>query len=98
MARKERASDARTAPSRVCARCSPSRITRAPEGVRRTSRRFAGAGDNFHYARNIQLPGLASDMYTVHFYINPPGRFALAKHRDWTQNYGRNVMQSRVFG
>lgn len=37
-------------------------------------------------------------MYTVHFYINPPGRFALAKHRDWTQNYGRNVMQSRVFG
>ena len=54
--------------------------------------------DNFHYARNMQLPGMASDLYTVHFFINPPGRFDLAKHRDWTENYGRNVMQSRVFG
>ena len=54
--------------------------------------------DNFHYARNIQLPGLASDLYTVHFYVNGPGRFQLAKHRDWINNYGNRVLTSRVFG
>ena len=30
--------------------------------------------DNFHYARNMQLPGGASDPYTVYFYVNPPRR------------------------
>lgn len=53
--------------------------------------------DNFHYARNMQLPGGAGDSYAVYFYINPPGEFALARHRDWLNNYGRDLMQSRVF-
>lgn len=37
--------------------------------------------DNFHYARNVQLPGEASDPYTVYFYVNPPDEFALGRHR-----------------
>ena len=46
----------------------------------------------------MQLPGFANDLYTAHFYINAPGRFQFAKHRDWINNYGNRLMQSRVFG
>lgn len=53
--------------------------------------------DNFHYARNIQLPGDEGDPYTVLFYINPPDQFALARHRDWLNHYGGRLMQPRVF-
>lgn len=54
--------------------------------------------DNFHYARNMQLPGMPNDLYTVRFYVNAPDTFALARHRDWLDNYGRRLMQSRTFG
>ena len=53
--------------------------------------------DNFHYARNMQLPGGASDTYDVYFYIYPPDRFALARHRDWLDNYGQQLMPGQQF-
>ena len=53
--------------------------------------------DNFHYARNMQLPGGASDAYDVYFYIYPPGAFDLARHRDWLDNYGQRLMNYTQF-
>ncbi len=47
--------------------------------------------DNFHYARNIRLPGLVTDLYSVRFYVNPPDDFALARHRDWLDTYGETL-------
>ncbi len=44
--------------------------------------------DNFHYARNIELPGGCNDVYTVTFYVNPPDRFALSTHKDWRKLVG----------
>ena len=44
--------------------------------------------DNFHYARNIALPGKASDKYEVVFHVNPPDEFTLAFHKDWIDAYG----------
>ncbi|MYD88684.1 MAG: hypothetical protein F4018_13130 [Acidobacteria bacterium] len=52
--------------------------------------------DNFHYARNIRLPGLVTDLYSVRFYVNPPDDFALARHRDWLVNYGERLLPEPV--
>ena len=53
--------------------------------------------DNFHYARNVQLPGSESDLYTVDFYVNPPGEFDLARHRDWLNGYESRVLKAKRF-
>ena len=50
--------------------------------------------DNFHYARNISLPGNGTDSYTIRFFVNPPGKFELSYHRDWQQNYGNSLFQA----
>ena len=52
--------------------------------------------DNFHYARNIRLPGLVTDLYKVQFFVNPPDDFALARHRDWLDNYGDTLIPEPV--
>ena len=52
--------------------------------------------DNFHYARNIQLPGLVTDLYSVRFFVNPPDDFALARHRDWIEGYGTTLIPEPV--
>tara|TARA_Y100001970_G_scaffold69046_1_gene88093 strand:- start:356 stop:895 length:540 start_codon:yes stop_codon:yes gene_type:complete len=39
--------------------------------------------DNFHYAKNISLPGNIDDMYKVLFIINPPEKTSLYFHKDW---------------
>ncbi len=44
--------------------------------------------DNFHYARNISLPGLTNDLYEVEFYIIPPSSHELSFHKDWFNKYG----------
>ena len=31
--------------------------------------------DNFHYARNISLPGKIEDLYTVKYTISPPSKY-----------------------
>ena len=44
--------------------------------------------DNFHYARNISLPGKVSDKYDVIFNVIPPSKYDLNLHKDWEENYG----------
>ena len=53
--------------------------------------------DSLHYARNIALPGTATDPYEVRFFVNPPGSFMLAKHRDWLRGYGELLFPAKVF-
>ena len=43
--------------------------------------------DGFHYARNIKLPGLNNDKYSVYFSIKPDEKL-LTYHFDWKQRYG----------
>lgn len=44
--------------------------------------------DNFHYARNIALPGASTDPYKVKFKVLPPTGRTLGLHRDWVKNHG----------
>ena len=53
--------------------------------------------DNFHYARNITLPGKDSDFYSVEFNIMPPSYTDLALHRDWLNNYGELLLNAQGF-
>ncbi len=53
--------------------------------------------DNFHYARNISLPGNADDLYLVEFNILPPTHIDLSLHKDWLDNYGNQLMKSQYF-
>lgn len=43
--------------------------------------------DNFHYARNMKLPGAAEDSYKVTFTVEPPAEGALHYHYDWVEAY-----------
>jgi len=53
--------------------------------------------DNFHYARNISLPGKDTHYYTVEFHVMPPTHIDLAIHRDWLNIYGSKLMESNSF-
>ena len=53
--------------------------------------------DNFHYARNISLPGSVDDLYSVEFNIAPPTQIDLALHMDWLENYGDSLMKEYNF-
>ena len=55
--------------------------------------------DNMHYARNITLPGTASDLYKVRFFVNPPDPFDLALHRDWLHDPkgGDRLFMPKIF-
>ena len=53
--------------------------------------------DNFHYARNISLPGSVDDLYTVEFNVIPPTHMDLALHKDWLDAYGDSLMKSAYF-
>ena len=53
--------------------------------------------DNFHYARNIYLPGGKNDLYTIEFYINPPENSDLAFHMDWTKIFGNKLIDNHTF-
>ena len=53
--------------------------------------------DNFHYARNISLPGKISDLYTVTFSIASPTHMDLALHKDWVDSYGQSIMEGQIF-
>ena len=52
--------------------------------------------DNFHYARNVHLPGRATDKYNVTFYVMRPGVADLSIHKDWMEMYGRALMKKRA--
>ena len=53
--------------------------------------------DNFHYARNISLPGKISDLYSVTFTIAPPTHMDLGLHKDWVETHGKSLMANEVF-
>ena len=53
--------------------------------------------DNFHYARNISLPGNVADLYTVKFNITGPSPTELAMHKDWLDEYGEKFFKSHSF-
>ncbi|WP_345786095.1 iron transporter [Rubellicoccus peritrichatus] len=53
--------------------------------------------DNFHYARNISLPGKATDLYRVEFSVTPPTHMDLALHKDWLDTYGETLMKGATF-
>ena len=53
--------------------------------------------DNFHYARNISLPGLITDTYTVRFNIVKPTGIDLALHKDWLDTYGESLIKNNSF-
>ena len=53
--------------------------------------------DNFHYARNISLPGDNADLYNVAFKIMPPTFIDLSFHKDWVQIYGAYLIKEVVF-
>ncbi len=53
--------------------------------------------DNFHYARNISLPGKINELYTVKFNISPPTGVDLAIHKDWLKKYGKKLISNYSF-
>ena len=50
--------------------------------------------DNFHYARNISLPGSIDDFYLVTFNVVEPTNIDLALHKDWLDAYGATLMSN----
>ena len=48
--------------------------------------------DNFHYARNISLPGAIDELYSIQFNIMPPTHIDLALHKDWLDLYGEKLL------
>ena len=53
--------------------------------------------DNYHYARNISLPGNNDDLYLVEFNVLPPTHIELSLHKDWLDNYGKDLMKKQYF-
>ena len=53
--------------------------------------------DNFHYARNISLPGSIEDSYDIQFNILPPPNIKLALHNDWLEEFGKNLLNKYTF-
>ncbi len=53
--------------------------------------------DNFHYARNIKLPGNRDDRYTVIFTVTPPKGSELALHKDWRDNHSKALFKEVTF-
>ena len=53
--------------------------------------------DNFHYARNISLPGKIDELYTVKFSVIPPTNIELALHKDWSKTYGSILFKDSSF-
>ena len=53
--------------------------------------------DNFHYARNIYLPGSDDDLYSIEFNIIPPSLNEIALHKDWKSLYGDIILDENKF-
>ena len=53
--------------------------------------------DNFHYARNMSLPGNVDDSYTVEFFINNPSQYDLSFHKDWKDNFSESLISDQDF-
>ena len=53
--------------------------------------------DNFHYARNIALPGKIDDLYTVSYTISPPSKYEVSLHMDWKEKIGNTFFEQVRF-
>ena len=53
--------------------------------------------DNFHYARNMSLPGDVKDKYTVEFFVNNPSQYDLSFHKDWKDNFSESLISDQGF-
>ncbi|TQV88239.1 iron transporter [Aliikangiella coralliicola] len=53
--------------------------------------------DNFHYARNMSLPGKQDDKYTVTFYVDPPEISDVSLHKDWVDGHQAYFMKKQKF-
>ena len=53
--------------------------------------------DNFHYARNISLPGKVDDLYKVVFIVHPPEKLALSYHKDWSDSFNNKLYETTTF-
>ena len=53
--------------------------------------------DNFHYARNISLPGSIDDIYSVRFNVISPTKIDLSIHKDWLLKYGEALLKDQSF-
>ena len=53
--------------------------------------------DNFHYARNIHLPGKITDTYSIEFIVHPPEPLELSFHKDWTELYQKSLFTAQRF-
>lgn len=53
--------------------------------------------DNFHYARNIPLPGKGDDLYTVRFDVGGASPKELALHKDWRDEHGDSLTGEQSF-
>ena len=53
--------------------------------------------DNFHYARNMTLPGAITDKYSVEFIISPPTNKDLALHHDWLTLHGQQLAKPQNY-
>lgn len=53
--------------------------------------------DNFHYARNMSLPGDIKDPYTVIFKVTKPASIELSLHKDWLDTYGDALLKNGTF-
>ena len=50
--------------------------------------------DNFHYARNISLPGEVDDLYEVVFVVHPPEKLTLSFHKDWSDSFSDKLFET----
>tara|TARA_B100002019_G_scaffold199355_1_gene172738 strand:+ start:2269 stop:2805 length:537 start_codon:yes stop_codon:yes gene_type:complete len=53
--------------------------------------------DNFHYAKNISLPGEIDERYRVKFIVRPPEMTTLYFHNDWTKSYSKSLFDEVSF-
>ncbi len=54
-------------------------------------------GDAMHYARNVSLPGDATDSYTVTFDVRPPEETELSFHKSWRDAHGAPLFEAQSF-
>ena len=53
--------------------------------------------DNYHYARNISLPGRKDELYTGEFNVIPPTNIELSLHKDWLDKYDNQLITNPYF-
>ena len=53
--------------------------------------------DNFHYARNISLPGKIDDLYSVKYTISPPSKYDVSLHMDWKKEIGNSFFETVTY-